>query len=52
MLNTSIEVFTGILSGWAAVIAIAQQVGWAIVIFVVGKFILRLGLRKLTLEGG
>ena len=52
MLNTSIEIFTGVLTGTEAVLAIGQQVLWAVIIFFLGKVVLRLGLRKLTLEGG
>lgn len=52
MLNTSIEIFTGVLTGRAAWLAIGQQALWAVIIFIVGKFVLRMGLRKLTLEGG
>lgn len=52
MLNTSIEVFSGVLTGQAAWLAIGQQVLWAVIIVVVGKLVLRMGLRKLTLEGG
>ncbi|MEE4194245.1 MAG: ABC-2 family transporter protein [Anaerolineae bacterium] len=52
MLNTSIEIFTGVLLGSEALLAIGQQALWAVVIFLMGKIILRQGLRKLTLEGG
>jgi ABC-2 type transport system permease protein len=52
MLNTSIEVFTGLLMGWDAVGAILMQLLWAGVIYLLGKVVLRVGLRKLTLEGG
>ena len=52
MLNTSIEVFSGVLTGWDAWKMIAQQIGWGVVIFAVGRFVLYMGLRKLTLEGG
>lgn len=52
MLNTSIEIFSGVRTGWDAWGMIFQQAGWAILLFVLGKFVLRFGLRKLTLEGG
>ncbi len=51
-LNTSIEIFTNVLTGQEALLAIGKQVLWALAIFIIGKSVLRLGLRKLTLEGG
>ena len=52
MLNISIDIFTGVLTGLDAWFMIGQQVIWVVVLFALGKFILSLGLRKLTLEGG
>ena len=52
MLNTIIELYLGVLSGWSALQAIAVQGVWALLLILLGQQILRLATRRLVVLGG
>lgn len=52
MFNTSMEVYLGLLNGEALLSALAQQAAWLAVLVLACYAVLRLGLRKLVIQGG
>ncbi len=52
MMNTVVEIYLGILSGPEIVLALLNQVLWALGIIAVGQLVLRLGVRRLVILGG
>lgn len=52
MFNTSIEVYLGLLDGSALLRALLTQAGWAIGLSFLCFLMLRLGLRRLVIQGG
>jgi ABC-2 type transport system permease protein len=52
MLNTSVEVYLGLLTGPALWQALAVQVLWAAALILACQVILRAGMRSLVIQGG
>lgn len=52
MVQTPVDVFLGDAGGWGAVLALAGQAGWAVVLLAVGALLLRLGTRRVVVQGG
>lgn len=52
MLQTPVEVLTGISSGGAALELFAVQLGWLVVLLAAGRVMLHLGARRLVVQGG
>lgn len=52
MLQTPIDVLSGRVAGGAAVRLVAIQAGWALAGALVGRVLLRLGQRRLVVQGG
>ena len=52
MMNVPMEIFTGTLGIQESIALILQQFMWCGVLALLGQIVLRVGLRKLTLEGG
>ncbi len=52
MLNTTIEIYLGLLTGSALWQALVTQFAWALVLTLLCQLILRAGMRSLVLQGG
>ena len=52
IVNTSVEIYLGILKGSAVWVALGQQMLWAAILIGLGQIILRVGIRKLVIQGG
>lgn len=52
MVNTTIEVYLGLLSGKELAIALGQQLFWLVALFAAAEFTLRAGVRRLVVQGG
>jgi ABC-2 type transport system permease protein len=52
MVNTPIEVYLGLVSGAELAAALANQAFWAMVLILAGQLVLRLGVRRLVIQGG
>jgi ABC-2 type transport system permease protein len=52
MLQTPVDVLAGRDTGWQAIQAVAVQLGWLLVVLVVGRIALRRALRRLVVQGG
>ena len=52
MVNTTIEIYLGLLTGGALVQALAVQLFWIIVLIAICQLTLRAGVRKLVIQGG
>lgn len=52
MINTPVEVFLGKVSGAALLQALAGQFLWFLALWLLAEVVLRLGLRKLVIQGG
>lgn len=52
MLQTPVDIWLGKHSGWELVGVLALQVGWAIVLILLGRIVLRRATRKLVVQGG
>jgi ABC-2 type transport system permease protein len=52
MVNTTIEIYLGVIEGWEIVFALILQGVWAVGMFLVGQFILRKGISRLVIVGG
>jgi ABC-2 type transport system permease protein len=52
MVNTTVEVYLGLLTGEALLAALATQALWAVALALAGHVILRRGVRKLVIQGG
>ena len=51
-INTIIEVYLGILTGKDLLLGLFYQGIWAAILFVLGQWVLRLGIRRLEILGG
>lgn len=52
MINTTVEIYLGVITGWEAVLALVWQVLWGIGLLIVGQIVLRFGIKKLVIMGG
>jgi ABC-2 type transport system permease protein len=52
MINTVIEVYLGLVDGWALVRLLLQQAMWAVILYLAAQWILRAGVRRLVIQGG
>lgn len=52
MVNTIVEVYLGKLSGAALTQALLTQLGWLLVLGLLGQVVLRAGVRRLVIQGG
>ncbi len=52
MIQTPIDIFLGLLQGSAEINALFQQAMWAVGLILAGQLTLRLGVRKLVIQGG
>lgn len=52
IINTLVEVYLGLLTGDALVRALLAQAAWALGLAALGQIVLRLGIRKLVIQGG
>jgi ABC-2 type transport system permease protein len=52
MVNTTVEVYLGLLAGPALIQALLTQFGWFILLTVIGHLALRAGVRRLVIQGG
>jgi ABC-2 type transport system permease protein len=52
IINTPVEIYLGILQEGDMFIAIVMQIFWCIVLVMVSQYILRLGFRRLVIQGG
>jgi len=51
-INTPVDIYLGRTTGQTAIVLIALQVGWLIVLVALGRFAAYAGRRKLTIQGG
>jgi ABC-2 type transport system permease protein len=52
MVNTVIEVYLGLVSGRELYLALISQLVWAVVLILIGQYVLRAGVRRLVILGG
>jgi ABC-2 type transport system permease protein len=52
MVNTTIEVYLGVVSGSALARALLLQAVWVVILFCLCRLVLRAGLRHLVVQGG
>jgi ABC-2 type transport system permease protein len=52
MVNTVVEIYLGILTGWALWQALLVQVMWLVILVLVSRWVLRSGVRRLVIQGG
>jgi ABC-2 type transport system permease protein len=52
MVNTSVEIYFGLLTGPALVRALLIQLGWAVGLIALCHLVLRAGVRRLVIQGG
>jgi ABC-2 type transport system permease protein len=52
MVNTSAEVYLGLLTGPTLLQALLGQLFWFIILVVIGQLTLRVGIRRLVIQGG
>jgi ABC-2 type transport system permease protein len=52
MVNTIVEVYLGILTGPALLVALLGQGMWLIILVAAGQLVLRAGVRRLVIQGG
>ena len=52
MVNTTVEVYLGLLSGTDLLLALAVQVGWVLLLALIAQLILKMGMRHLVIQGG
>ena len=52
MVNTPVEIYLGITTGWAAAGALLTQTLWWIVLVIIGQLVLQAGVRQLVIQGG
>lgn len=50
--NTVIEIYLGVITGPTILIALAQQLLWAIVLTILGQWVLQIGIKRLAILGG
>ena len=52
MINTTIEVYLGLLKGPQLAQALFTQAAWALGLALLGQLVLRSGVRRLVIQGG
>ncbi len=52
MMNSTMEIYLGVLSGPDAILAILQQALWVLGLIAAGQVVLKLGVRRLVILGG
>lgn len=52
MMNTTVEIWLGVRTGPEAWVALAAQLGWALLLWALAAFVLSRGLRRLEVAGG
>jgi ABC-2 type transport system permease protein len=52
MVNTSVEIYLGLLTGPALIQALLVQLGWFILLTLISHLVLRAGVRRLVIQGG
>lgn len=52
MVNTTVEVYLGLLSGMDLLAALAIQMAWVLVLALIAQCILKVGMRHLVIQGG
>jgi ABC-2 type transport system permease protein len=52
MVNTVVEIYLGLVEGWALLYLLAQQAAWAVLLYVAAMLIMRAGVRRLVIQGG
>jgi ABC-2 type transport system permease protein len=52
MVNTIVEIYLGVLTGWATLWALLGQMTWLLILIVIGQLVFRAGVRRLVIQGG
>lgn len=52
MVNSTVEIYLGLLTGREIVLALATQLGWALLLALVAQLLLKIGMRHLVIQGG
>jgi ABC-2 type transport system permease protein len=52
MVNTTIEVYLGVLTGPELARALLTQIAWIAILYLLSKLVLRAGVRRLVIQGG
>jgi ABC-2 type transport system permease protein len=52
MVNTVMEIYLGVVQGFDLLWALLAQAAWAVIMVVICQVTLRLGLRRLVIQGG
>jgi ABC-2 type transport system permease protein len=52
MVNTPVEIYLGVSTGWAAAGALLGQLFWWAVLVIIGQLFLQAGVRRLVIQGG
>ena len=52
MVNTPIEIYLGLLDGPGLLVALGEQLLWAVILIAAARLVLRAGVRKLVIQGG
>lgn len=52
MLNTVVEIYLGVLQGRELVTALLLQLAWILALVLAGQLLLRLGVKRLVIQGG
>lgn len=52
MVNTSAEIYLGLLTGPALLQALLEQLFWFVILVMMGQLVLRVGIRRLVIQGG
>jgi ABC-2 type transport system permease protein len=52
MVNTVVEIYLGLVTGMPMLQALALQLAWALALMAAARLALRLGQRKLVIQGG
>jgi len=52
MVNTVVEVYLGVIQGPALLVALGEQLLWAVLLFLACQLVMRAGVSKLVIQGG
>ena len=52
MVNTIVEIYLGVITGWAVLQALLVQAFWVIILVAIGQLVLRIGVKRLVIQGG
>lgn len=52
MVNTTVEVYLGLVEGQELALALLNQLLWAVALIAMGQFVLQRGVRRLVIQGG